>query len=295
MGDKFHKEAVINVNGEILTSTEAKISVFDRGFLFGDSVYEVTRTYAGVPFLLDDHINRLFRSASKLHMNVTYTRDEIMANIFEALSCFYGKDCYIRVILTRGEGEISLNPTENIKNNLVVIVKELKENPTWWYKKGVNLVIVNSLRPGIETFDPNVKTGNYLNNVMAHMQAVKQEAFDAILLNKRGFVSESTTSNIWTVKDKKVVTPTLKAGILEGITRKTLLKLARENNFEVHEANFEVDYLLEADECFLTSTNREIVPVIKINDTKIGIGRPGTTTLKLMAIYRNFVHGLDEL
>ncbi|MEC7181535.1 MAG: aminotransferase class IV, partial [Bdellovibrionota bacterium] len=215
------KKTIININGEICKPEDAKISVFDRGFLFGDSVYEVAQTYQGIPFLLQEHLDRLWKSASRLEMLLTVSQNDVSAEVNKALAELGVEEAYFRIILTRGEGPISLDPGEGVKNNLIIIAQEHLPFPSSWYENGVHVVITNVVRVSKESVDPNVKSGNYLNNVMAFMQAKREKAFDSIMLNHKGYVTQGTTSNVWIVKDNTIKTPPLQAGILEGITRKT--------------------------------------------------------------------------
>lgn len=280
---------LVNINGKISPAEEAKVPVLDRGFLYGDSVYEVTLTYDGVPFLMQEHLDRLWDSASKIEMHLKYSQKDIVNEVDKTLKAFGSKRVYIRIIITRGEGEIGLDPNLSDDNNLVIIVKELPENPKWWYEKGVEMIIADTRRLPKKVLDPNLKSGNYLSNVMAHHQAKKQGAFDAILLNMKGYVTEGTTNNIWMVKNDVVITPPLEAGLLEGITRRTLLDIGRQNGIKMVEDNFTPDELKSAQEAFLTSSTREIVPIIKIDEELIGEGKPGSMYMKLHQIYRNFV------
>jgi len=281
---------VININGQIFSPDEAKISIFDRGFLFGDSIYEVARTYEGIPFLLQEHLDRLWKSASRLEMPLCYTQDQLSAEVNKTLAELDAGEAYFRIIITRGEGEISLDPGENIKNNLIIVAQEHRPYPTWWYEKGVHAVITNVVRVSKESVDPNVKSGNYLNNVMAFMQAKREKAFDSIMLNSQGYVTEGTTSNIWIVKNNTIKTPPLQAGILEGITRKTLLQLAKmDEGPAIEQVNFTAEELINADECFLTSTMKEIIPVTQVDNSPIGAGTVGAMTIRLHTIYSDYV------
>ncbi len=284
------KKTIININGEICRPEDAKISVFDRGFLFGDSVYEVAKTYQGIPFLLQDHLDRLWKSASRLEMHLTISQDEVSAEINKALAELGVEEAYFRIILTRGEGPISLDPGEGVKNNLIIIAQEHLPYPSTWYENGVHVVITNVVRVSKESVDPNVKSGNYLNNVMAFMQAKREKAFDSIMLNHKGYVTQGTTSNVWIVKDNTIKTPPLQAGILEGITRKTLLQLAKsDDSLKIEQVNFTAEELINADECFLTSTMKEIVPVTQVDNSPIGTGTVGPLTVKLHSLYSDFV------
>ena len=281
---------IININGEICKPESAKISVFDRGFLFGDSVYEVAKTYQGIPFLLQDHLDRLWKSASRLEMHLTLSQDDVSAEVNKALAELGVEEAYFRIILTRGEGPISLDPGEGVRNNLIIIAQEHLPYPSSWYENGVHVVITNVVRVSKESVDPNVKSGNYLNNVMAFMQAKREKAFDSIMLNHKGYVTQGTTSNVWIVKDNTIKTPPLQAGILEGITRKTLLQLAKsDDSLKIEQVNFTAEELINADECFLTSTMKEVVPVTQVDNSPIGTGTVGPLTVKLHSLYSDFV------
>ncbi|GAB4407429.1 MAG: branched-chain-amino-acid transaminase [Bacteriovoracaceae bacterium] len=280
---------LININGTVCNPEDAKIPVLDRGFLYGDSVYEVTLTYNGIPFLMEEHLDRLWDSALKIDMHLKYSREDIKNEVAKTLKAFNQERVYIRIIITRGEGEIGLDPNLSEDNNLVVIVKELPKNPTWWYEKGVHMIIADVRRLPKKVLDPNLKSGNYLSNVMAHHQAKKIGAFDAILLNMKGYVTEGTTNNIWMVRKDTVITPPLEAGLLEGITRRTLLKIGKAHGIKMIEDNFTPDELKSADEAFLTSSTRELVPITKIDEEVIGHGAPGPMYLKLHQFYREFV------
>jgi branched-chain amino acid aminotransferase len=279
----------ININGNIVGPEEATISVFDRGFLFGDSIYEVTLTYDGVLYKIDEHLDRLWESASRLDMPISISRKQLTYQMLKTLKALNETRAYIRVVITRGEGEIGLDPSLAVKNNLVIITKKLPENPTWWYDSGVEMIVASVLRTPKESMDPAIKSGNYLNNVLAYSQAKKQGAFDAIMLNADGMVTEGTTNNIWIVKDGKLKTPPLAAGLLSGITRKIVLELAFDNKIPAAEENFTPEELKDADECFLTSSTKELVPITKIDGISIGSGRPGELTKRLHQIYRQHV------
>ncbi len=278
---------VVSINGQI--DSKAAISVFDRGFLYGDSVYEVTLTYNKIPFLLDEHLDRLYRSARSIHMEFSFSREELIKDINNVIEKLEGDRQYIRVIVTRGAGEINLDPSAATKNNLVIIGRNLPEYPISWYEKGVSMIITDILRNSKRSMDPGVKSGNYLNNVLAMAEAKEKKAFDAIMLNYKGNITEGTTSNIWIVEGSRFVTPPLDAGLLGGITRKTLLLIASKNNLSVSEENISPERLKAADECFLTSSTKEIVPIISVDDCPIGTGTPGPHTKSLHKIYKKFV------
>lgn len=280
---------VVSINGKIMFKEDAKISIFDRGFLYGDSVYEVIRTYRGIPFLLQEHLDRLWHSASKLEMGFPFDQNQIVKEVNTCLGELGKESAYIRIIVTRGQGPLQLDPVSAGPNNVVVIAKEFKGNPKEWYKEGVNILISHVERTSIRAIDPNIKSGNYLNNIMAFIHAKKQRAFDAVMLNSNGHITEGTTHNIWVVKNGKAFTPPIHAGILEGITRKTILVLAKKNGIEVDQVNMTAEDLINADECFMTSTTKEIIPVTQVNNAPIGTGEPGELTKTLHKLYQDFI------
>jgi len=283
---------LININGTIGTPDQVKISVLDRGLLFGDSVYEVTRTYNRRPCLIHEHLDRLYQSTARIGITMPCNRSELTGQMQKSLDAFFSKgarEAYIRIIVTRGEGEIGLDPDYAEHPNLIIIVREQKQNPESWYQQGVKLVIADILRNPPRSMDPSVKSGNYLNNLMAFMQAKEQAAFEAVMLNEKGMVTEGTTSNIWLVKNNIIKTPPLEAGLLSGITRQAVLIQARKNGYVVREENFLPQELYSADEVFITSSTRELVPVYQIDEHKIDNNVPGSMTLKLLKLYREFL------
>lgn len=287
-------KAIININGELFSPENAKISIFDRGFLYGDSIYEVTLVQDGIPIKIQEHFDRLWHSSDKLDMPLLYNREQLSAEIQKAVKALQSRRVYIRLIITRGEGEIGLDPSLAPKNNLIIIAKELPEYPKAWYQQGVHVIIAGVIRNAKESIDPAIKSGNYLNNVMAMTEAKKQGAFDAIMLNAQGNITEATTSNVWIVNQSGLVTPPLKAGILGGITRKTLFEVASAHKIPLEERDIGPQELLEAKECFLSSSTREIIPVVKVNDQLIGSGLPGELTQKLHGLYKSHIHDYLE-
>ena len=282
-------KSLVNKNGQFMPAEQASVSIFDRGFLYGDSVYEVTLTYNKRPFLLEDHLDRLWRSAERISLPITLSKEEFKNIINEGVERLGIDRQYIRIIITRGEGEIGLDPNLAGKQNVYLIFKELKEYPKEWYEKGVHMIIADVLRNPKKAVDPDVKSGNYLNNVLAMIQAKKAKAFDAIMLNHNGHVTEATTSNIWIVEGDKVITPPVQAGLLQGITRKKLLTIGKKAQITMMESAFTADTLKRADEIFLTSSTKEIVPITQVDQTIIGNGRPGKMTKRLHALYKEFV------
>lgn len=246
----------------------------------------MTQALDGRPFLIEEHLDRLYCSAHKLHMTFTFERAQLINYIDELIKAAGQPRLYLRIIVTRGEGEIGLNPDLAKTNNIILIAKELPENPTWWLTKGISVIVADTIRTSIKSMDPGAKSGNYLNNVMAYEEAVRSGADDAIMLNHEGLVTEATTSNVWIVQDGKVITPPLKAGLLGGITRAKLLEIALKHNIPVFEENFTAKDLRMADECFITATTKQIVPVTTIDQRPVGQGVPGELTLKLLQLYK---------
>lgn len=280
---------IISINGQIIDEANAKISVFDRGFLYGDSVYEVTEVRNGKIGFLNEHLERLHNSALKMHMHLQFSYKELEEQIMKVAKKLHSagfERCYIRLVVTRGEGEITLDPKAASKQNLIIIGKELAENPVEWYKKGVEVIIASTLRNPVKSMDPNIKSGNYLNNILAYNEAKEAGYFDAIMLNQDGNVTECTTSNLWIVKDGVFKTPPIAAGLLKGITRENVIKILGEQNIPFEETNITGSELKEADECFLTSSTKYLVPIVKIDNQAIGGGRPGKRTLQVLEIFK---------
>ena len=282
-------QGLVFINGEITSPQQAKISVFDRGFLFGDSVYEVTRSYNGTLAFIDEHLDRLTRSAEQIALSIPYSKVELKQLIEELMIKISSKDNYVRIILTRGEGKIGLDPGNAGKANLIIIMSALPKNPEWWYREGVKFIISTVMRNDPKSLDPNIKSGNYLNNVLAMIEAKKQDAFDAFMLNRSGLVTEGTTNNVWIVKNKKITTPPLSDGILAGITRTTLLSLLKESDLKFEEESISVERLKDADEVFITSSTKEVVPVTQIDGTNVGAGKPGEIFQEVRKIYSAYI------
>ena len=274
---------VININKEIFDENSAKISVLDRGFLYGDSVYEATRTFNRQPFMLEEHIERLFISAGKIYLNPTITKEDLIKETKKTIDISPFEDAFIRIILTRGNNsDLGLDPALSSDNNLVIMLKEIKPNPAWWYQQGVSMIFYHKKTKEQGSLP---KAGNYIENMLAYREARRQGAFDAIMVNPDGHITEGTTSNIWLIKNQLIITPSLAAGVLEGITRQTLLKIMP----TIKVADLTMKDFLEADECFLSSTTRDLIPVVSIDNHPIGIGKPGPQTLGLLTLYREHV------
>jgi branched-chain amino acid aminotransferase len=283
------KDAIVCVNGIFTPPEEARVSIFDRGFLYGDSIYEVTLTYDGIPFLLDEHFDRLEHSAAGIFLELEANRDQIKRSIYEGIKRVDNNRIYIRIIVTRGGGEIGLDPNLSDGQNLFIIFRKLTNYPVEWYEKGVSLIITEVVRNAKNAVDPNVKSGNYLNNVMAISQAKKKGAYDAIMLNADGFITECTSANVWMVQDQTFYTPPIEAGLLGGITRKSLLNIGKAHGLSMEEKQLKPEDLCSASEIFMTSSTREILPVTNLDGQPVGNGQPGPETQRIHALYKEFV------
>jgi branched-chain amino acid aminotransferase len=283
------RDTVVSINGKLTPPEEATVSVFDRGFLYGDSIYEVVLTYEKTPFLLDEHLNRLWNSAAGIGLEMRLTRPEIKQYIDAGLKEMDQERLYIRIIITRGAGVIGLDPSLSDGQNVYIIFRNLPPLDETPYKEGVKLVTTDVIRNSKDNVDPAVKSGNYLNNVLALQAARKKGGYDAVMLNTLGNVTESSTSNIWIVEGNRYITPPLSAGLLGGITRASLIEIGKTQGLEVLEQDFDLKRLKSASEVFITSSTREVMPVIKVDGSTIGNGRPGPNYMKLHAYYKDYV------
>ncbi len=276
-----HMKMLINFNGELLDPGEAKISVLDHGFLFGDSVYDVIGTVNGRLFTAEEHLERLRNSAAAIRLDIPLTNEEFIHEMNRTLAAAGNAESYIRIVITRGEGVIDLHPRTCKKPNWMMFVMPLHDWPAEWYTDGIKVALVSIHRNPSTALSPKIKSGNYLNNVIARMQAADEDAVEGIMLNPEGWVTEGTTSNIWMVKDGKAKTPALRCGLLPGVTRALVLELASTNGIPVEECEISREELLDAEEAFITSTTKGVVPIRLIGDTAVGNGKPGPITKRL--------------
>lgn len=277
---------VVNVNGRICDARDAVVSVFDHGFLFGDGVYEVVRTYHRQLFLFGPHMQRLRESAALIALEVPFTDAGLLARVRETMDAFAGTDeCYVRLLLTRGVGEFTYDPRACPTPTLVVIVKALVAPPPEVYTRGVRVALVGVVRNHPDSVNPRIKSINLLNNALAMQEGLRRGAFEALMKNHRGEIAECSQSNVFLVRRGEVLTPPAEAGLLAGITRALLFDVGREAGVPVREATLREEDLATADEMFITSTTKEIVPVVAIDDRAIGSGSPGPVTRTLMARY----------
>ncbi len=276
----------VYVNGEFFDKENAKISVFDKGFLYGDGVFEGIRAYDGKIFKLNEHVNRMFDGAKVIMLEPPITKEEAKEIIIETFRKSDLRDAYIRPILSRGIGDLGLDPKKAKKASFVVIVDKLEMYPREIYEKGMSVITATTARARHNTLPPSVKSLNYLNNILAKIEASNYGVPEAIMLNTEGFVAECTGDNIFLVKNGVLITPPEEAGILMGITRATVIEIARKHNIPVQEKLFPRTDLYIADEVFLTGTGAEVVPVVEIDKRQIGNGKRGELTTFILNEYR---------
>lgn len=273
----------VNLNGAL--GNDAQVSVFDHGFLFGDSVYEVVVTHRGQPCFLERHLKRLRNSALALSLDIPWSDAQLTGEVMRTVQDAGNPESYIRIIVTRGEGEINIDPTSCTRPQFLVMVTALKAYPGDHYQKGINVALVSVKRNVKEAVNPGIKTGNYLNNILAKMEANRSGAADALMLNSEGHLTECTTSNFFFVAEGRVFTPSLDCGILAGITRDLVIHLAQENGILVEEGRWPPESLQQAQEAFLTGTTKRVMPITRLDGKPLGPGAPGPVTRQLMRLY----------
>jgi branched-chain amino acid aminotransferase len=279
----------VSIDGTIFDEHSAKISVFDRGFLYGDSVYEVMRTYGGRPYALSEHLERLQRSAELLGIALPLAPSALAEEIRGLLGVAVNPESYIRAIVTRGAGPIGLDPALATHPRRVIIVMELQPLPAELYTRGVGIRLVSAGRIPDGALPSRAKSGNYLMNVMALGAARRRGAHEAILLDAAGRITEGASSNVFLVTRGRLSTPPLSAGILEGITRCKVIDLARREGLHLEERELWPEDLRGAEEIFLTGTLREILPVTRVDDEAVGEGVPGPATRHLQQLFRALI------
>jgi branched-chain amino acid aminotransferase len=281
----------IYIDGKFCDEKSAKISVFDHGLLYGDGVFEGIRAYNGRVFKLKEHIDRLFYSAKAILLDIPMTHAGLMKATVETIRANKLRDCYVRLIVTRGIGTLGLNPRSCRKPSVIIIAGKIQVYPAELYARGMDIVTVPTVRNLHSAVNPAIKSLNYLNNILAKIEANNAGVEEAVMLNAAGFVAECTADNLFIIKHGALLTPPLSAGALYGITRGTVMALAGELGVKVSEPNLTRYDLFNADECFLTGTGAEIMPVIKIDGRVIGTGKPGPVTKSLVTKY----HALTQV
>ena len=277
----------VYIDGKYLDERHAKVSVFDHGLLYGDGIFEGIRAYNGRVFKLKEHIDRLFSSAKAILLEIPLSRAELMKATVATIRANKLRDCYVRLIVTRGIGTLGLNPRSCKKPSVIIIAGKIQVYPAELYARGMDIVTVPTTRNLHSALNPAIKSLNYLNNILAKIEANNAGVEEAVMLNSEGFVAECTADNLFIIKDGKLFTPPLSAGALYGITRQTVMELAEQSGVVVSEPNLTRYDLFNADECFLTGTGAEIMPVIKIDGRVIGTGKPGPLTRQLVTEYHS--------
>jgi branched-chain amino acid aminotransferase len=277
-----------SVNGEIVPLEEARIPVLDNGFLFGDSVYEVLRTYGGRPFESRRHFRRMRASAARLGIALTLSDDELLGRVHALLARAGEGESYVRIVVTRGVGDSSYEPPAIAGPTVVMIQKALPRLPDRLYTEGIRVSLVDVRRNHPRSLDPAIKSSNLLNNILALREARDRGAEEPLLQNQDGFIAEGASTNVFVGTGSALSTPPLSAGILAGITREVVLELAPSLGVQCRETNVEASALLGADEAFLCSTTREVMPIRQVDDTVIADGHPGPLTRRLMEAFRTY-------
>ncbi|MBN2218607.1 MAG: branched-chain-amino-acid transaminase [Pirellulales bacterium] len=276
----------IHINGKLVDQADAKVSVYDHGFLYGDGVFEGIRSYGGRVFRLAEHLDRLWDSAKAIWLKIPYTKKEMTEAVEATLAANGIKDGYIRLVVTRGVGTLGLDPNKCSNPQVIIIADKISLYPDELYEHGLEIITVATARNHPAALSPRIKSLNYLNNILAKIEGLQAGCIEALMLNHKGEVAECTGDNIFLVRGEVLLTPPTDAGILEGITRDVVIELARESGMEVRQAPLTRHDVYIADECFLTGTAAEVVPVVKVDSRPIGDGRPGPITRNIMGLFK---------
>jgi branched-chain amino acid aminotransferase len=282
--------SVIYLDGHFVPKEEAKVSVFDHGLLYGDGIFEGLRIYNGRIFKLEEHVDRLYDSAKAILLNIPMSKEEMIEAHVETSRRNGLSDGYIRTVITRGKGSLGIDPRSCPRATVIIIVDKIALYPAEMYDKGINVVTVATRRTAVDALNPRVKSLNYLGNVMAKMEVTMAGAQGGILLNAEGYVTEGTADNVFIIKNGKITTPPRYVGMLEGITRNTIMDIAHDFGYTVKEEVSTRHDLFVADEIFFTGSGAEVIPVVKVDGREIGNGKPGEITWRLIEAYRKLVN-----
>lgn len=282
-------EQQIFLNGEFVQKQDAKVSVYDHGYLYGDGVFEGIRVYDGNVFRLKEHLIRLYESAKSILLTIPYTLEELTQIVVDTVNRNNLHSGYIRLVVSRGEGNLGLDPTSCPRANVVVIAEQLALFPQELYENGMEIVTVATRRNRSDVLNPQIKSLNYLNNILVKIEAKLAGVQEALMLNDQGFVAEGSGDNVFLVKGNKLITPPSSAGALEGITRNAIMELGDTLGYEVEEKLFTRHDVYIADEVFLTGTAAEVIGVSKVDGRVIGDGKPGPNTQRLLNAFRQLV------
>lgn len=276
----------VYIDGKYFEKEEAKVSVFDHGLLYGDGVFEGIRSYNKMVFKLKEHMDRLYESAQGIMLTVPLSKEDMIKAVVGTLKLNKLDDAYIRLVVTRGIGDLGLDPRKCKKASVIIITDKIALYPEKLYKEGLSIITVPTPRNIPEALNPQIKSLNYLNNILAKIEAINSGYEEALMFNAHGYVAECTGDNIFIIKDDKLMTPPPYIGILKGITRQSVMDIAEKEDIEVKETVLTRHNIFTADECFLTGTAAEIIPVVRIDKRLIGHGKPGKVTLNLMREFR---------
>ncbi|OOE13806.1 branched-chain-amino-acid transaminase [Fictibacillus arsenicus] len=283
------QEQWVYVNGEYVLKDDAKVSVYDHGFLYGDGVFEGIRVYNGNVYRLEEHLQRLYESAQSIMLNIPHTKEELTNIIVETLQKNKYRDAYIRLVVSRGKGNLGLDPFTCGKPGVIVITEQLALFPKKLYETGLEIITVASRRNRPDVLSPKVKSLNYLNNILVKIEASLAGVSEALMLNDQGYVAEGSADNVFIVKGNTIKTPPGYLGALEGITRNAIVEIANELGYKMVEEPFTRHDVYVADEAFLTGTAAEVIAVVKVDGRVIGNGAPGEHTNRLLDAFRKKV------
>jgi branched-chain amino acid aminotransferase len=281
------------IDGQFYDKENAKVSVYDHGLLYGDGVFEGIRAYSGKIFECAHHLRRLWDSARAIRLTIPYSIQEVEKAMYETMKLNHFEDCYIRLVVTRGAGTLGLDPNRCPRASVIIITDLIRLYPQEIYDKGMSVITSSVMRNHPNALSPRIKSLNYLNNILAKIEAIDAGVPEAIMLNPEGYVAECTADNIFTVRDGAVFTPPVSDGALEGVTRGVIMKLCQSSFIPIAEKRLERHDLYVADECFLTGTAAEVIPVTKIDGRVIGSGEAGPVTKKLLEAFHKFVRLVD--
>jgi len=281
----------IYIGGQFYDKENAKISVYDHGLLYGDGVFEGMRSYSGNVFRLVEHLDRLYESARAICLKIPISKEQLAADVNKTLQINSLSNAYIRLVVTRGSGSLGLDPNRTSDPQVIIIADSISLYPEEYYQNGLKIITASTIRSHPAALSPRIKSLNYLNNIMAKIEGLQAGCIEALMLNHKGEVAECTGDNIFIVKKGVIQTPPKDAGILEGITRNAILDLAKEHGIPAEETTLTRHDLFVADECFLTGSAAEVIPVVSIDGRPIGSGSVGDMTTKLMAAFKKLVHG----
>lgn len=275
----------VYINGQLFDKEDAKISVYDHGLLYGDGVFEGMRSYSGKVFRLNEHLDRLWKSARAICLNIPISQDEVAKAVNDTLQVNGIKDGYIRLVVTRGSGSLGLDPNRTSNPQVIIITDHISLYPDEFYQNGLEIITASTIRNHPAALSPRIKSLNYLNNIMAKVEGLQANCVEAMMLNHKGEVAECTGDNIFIVTEGRLRTPPLDAGILEGITRQAVIDLAEEAGITVEQMPMTRHDVYIADECFLTGSAAKVIPVVKIDSRVIGDGKPGPVTKQLTKLF----------